>query len=133
VADLRSILTPQCVTRAGEVAAQMTKPAESVASAADLLEEAVRFGRSATVDGMSEVSDTDRIDDVVPGDIITVDRGSAQQSYKVVFKDATEAGYIVTLEGDGETFQLDLAAGTTVIRSLGSKWESVQSPTPNSE
>ena len=133
VADLRSILTPQCVTRAGEVAAQMTKPAESVASAADLLEEAVRLGRSATVDGMSEVSDTDRIDDVAPGDIITVDRGSGQQPYKVVFKDATEAGYIVTLEGDGETFQLDLAAGTTVIRSLGSKWESVQSPTPNSE
>jgi UDP:flavonoid glycosyltransferase YjiC (YdhE family) len=46
VADLRSILTPQCATRAREVAAQMTKPAESVARAADLLEEAVRRGRS---------------------------------------------------------------------------------------
>jgi UDP:flavonoid glycosyltransferase YjiC (YdhE family) len=45
VADLRSILTPQCVARAREVAAQMTKPAESVASAADLLEEAARVGR----------------------------------------------------------------------------------------
>ena len=45
VADLRSILTPQCVTRAREVAAQMTKPAESVASAADLLEDAARSGR----------------------------------------------------------------------------------------
>jgi vancomycin aglycone glucosyltransferase len=45
VADLRSILTPQCVTRAREVAAQMTKPAESVASAADLLEETARLGR----------------------------------------------------------------------------------------
>jgi UDP:flavonoid glycosyltransferase YjiC (YdhE family) len=44
VADLRSILTPQCVTRAREVAAQMTKPAESVANAADLLEEAARVG-----------------------------------------------------------------------------------------
>jgi hypothetical protein len=51
----------------------------------------------------------------------------------VVFKDSTDAGYLVTLEGDGETFQLDLAAGTTVIRSLGSKWESAQSPPPNSE
>jgi UDP:flavonoid glycosyltransferase YjiC (YdhE family) len=44
VADLRSILTPQCFTRAREVAAQMTKPAESVASAADLLEETARLG-----------------------------------------------------------------------------------------
>ncbi len=46
VADLRSILTPQYVTRAREVAAQMTKPAESVASAADLLEDTARLGRS---------------------------------------------------------------------------------------
>jgi UDP:flavonoid glycosyltransferase YjiC (YdhE family) len=45
VADLRSILTPQCVTRAREVATRMTKPAESVASAADLLEDAARRGR----------------------------------------------------------------------------------------
>jgi UDP:flavonoid glycosyltransferase YjiC (YdhE family) len=45
VADLRSVLTPHCVTRAREVAAQMTKPAESVASAADLLEETARLGR----------------------------------------------------------------------------------------
>jgi UDP:flavonoid glycosyltransferase YjiC (YdhE family) len=152
VADLRSILTPQCITRAREVAAQMTTPAESAASAADLLEEAVRLGRSstaigrrsgaassrvgpgATVDGMSEVSGIDRIDDVTPGDIIAVDRGSGQQPYKVVFKDSTDAGYLVTLaDDDGETFQLDLAAGTTVIRSLESKWESAQSPTPHSE
>ena len=48
VADLRSILDPQCISRAREVAAQMTKPAVSVASAADLLEDAVRLGR---VDG----------------------------------------------------------------------------------
>jgi vancomycin aglycone glucosyltransferase len=40
VADLRSVLRPQCVARAREVAATMTKPAESVASAADLLEAA---------------------------------------------------------------------------------------------
>jgi vancomycin aglycone glucosyltransferase len=46
VADLRSILDPQCITRAHEVADQMTKPAVSVASAADLLEEAGRLGRA---------------------------------------------------------------------------------------
>lgn len=45
VADLRSILDPQCITRARAVAAQMTKPAVSVASAADLLEGAGRMGR----------------------------------------------------------------------------------------
>jgi UDP:flavonoid glycosyltransferase YjiC (YdhE family) len=39
VADLCAILTPHCVTRAREVAAQMTKPAQSAASAADLLED----------------------------------------------------------------------------------------------
>ena len=43
VADLRSILTSQCATRAREVAAQMTKSAESVASAADLLEDSARL------------------------------------------------------------------------------------------
>ena len=48
VADLRCILDPQCISQAREVAAQMTKPAVSVASAADLLEHAVRLGR---VDG----------------------------------------------------------------------------------
>jgi vancomycin aglycone glucosyltransferase len=45
VADLRSILTPHHVTRAREVATQMTKSAESVASAADLLEQSARQGR----------------------------------------------------------------------------------------
>jgi UDP:flavonoid glycosyltransferase YjiC (YdhE family) len=43
--DLRSILTPHCVARTREVAAQMATPAESAATAADLLEEAVRLGR----------------------------------------------------------------------------------------
>jgi UDP:flavonoid glycosyltransferase YjiC (YdhE family) len=42
VADLRSILSPQCVTRARDVAASMAKSAESVASAADLLEDVAR-------------------------------------------------------------------------------------------
>ncbi len=41
VADLRLVLAPECVTRAREIAAQMTTPAESAARTADLLEEAV--------------------------------------------------------------------------------------------
>ncbi len=45
-ADLRFILGPECVTRAREVAASMTKSAESVASAADLLEDEVRASSS---------------------------------------------------------------------------------------
>lgn len=45
VADLRSIVAPQYVTRAREVATQMTTAAESVASVADLLEETARAGR----------------------------------------------------------------------------------------
>jgi vancomycin aglycone glucosyltransferase len=46
VTDLSSILTPQCSTRAREVATLMTKPAQSVASAADLLEDIAGHGRS---------------------------------------------------------------------------------------
>jgi UDP:flavonoid glycosyltransferase YjiC (YdhE family) len=45
IADLQSILDPQCITRARETAAQITKPAVSAANAADLLEEAVRLRR----------------------------------------------------------------------------------------
>jgi UDP:flavonoid glycosyltransferase YjiC (YdhE family) len=45
-ADLRFILGPECVTRAREVAASVTKSAESVASAADLLEDEVRASSS---------------------------------------------------------------------------------------
>jgi UDP:flavonoid glycosyltransferase YjiC (YdhE family) len=47
VTDLRQILAPEYATRAGEVAARMTKPADSIAAAADLLEDAVR--RKASV------------------------------------------------------------------------------------
>jgi UDP:flavonoid glycosyltransferase YjiC (YdhE family) len=46
VADLRFVLAPECVTRAREVAAQMTTPAESAARTADLLEQAARLGRT---------------------------------------------------------------------------------------
>jgi UDP:flavonoid glycosyltransferase YjiC (YdhE family) len=42
VADLRRILAPQYLTRAREIATRMTKPAESVAAAADLLEDFAR-------------------------------------------------------------------------------------------
>jgi UDP:flavonoid glycosyltransferase YjiC (YdhE family) len=45
IADLRSILNPQCITRARAVAAQMTTPAVSAASAADLLQDASRMRR----------------------------------------------------------------------------------------
>jgi len=49
VADLRSILAPEYLTRAREVAAQMTTAAESASSAADLLEGAA--GQGAPADG----------------------------------------------------------------------------------
>ena len=42
VADLRTVLDPHYATRAREVASQMTKPAESVAAAADLVEKFAR-------------------------------------------------------------------------------------------
>ena len=45
VADLRQILAPQYVARAREVATRMTKPAESVAAAADLVENFARLKR----------------------------------------------------------------------------------------
>jgi UDP:flavonoid glycosyltransferase YjiC (YdhE family) len=51
VTDLRRILAPQYSIRAREIATQMTKPAASVATTADLLEETARlrrFGRPAT-------------------------------------------------------------------------------------
>jgi UDP:flavonoid glycosyltransferase YjiC (YdhE family) len=42
-ADLRRILAPQCVARAREIATRMTKPAESVAATADLVEDFARL------------------------------------------------------------------------------------------
>lgn len=87
---------------------------------------------SATVEGMS-VADS-RIDEVAPGDIVSLDRGAGEQAYKVVHKESTDSGFMITFEGDdGETFQLEMGAGTPVKRSLESKWESSQSPTPHSE
>ncbi len=49
VADLRSILTPECRDRAREVAARMTTAAQSASSAAGLLEDAAHQG--VPVDG----------------------------------------------------------------------------------
>jgi UDP:flavonoid glycosyltransferase YjiC (YdhE family) len=48
VADLRTVLAPECVARAREIATRMTKTEVSVTRAADLLEEAVRRGRADT-------------------------------------------------------------------------------------
>jgi UDP:flavonoid glycosyltransferase YjiC (YdhE family) len=45
VADLRTILAPHYVARAREIATRMTKPAESVATAADLVENFTRLKR----------------------------------------------------------------------------------------
>ncbi|GFG50520.1 glycosyl transferase family 1 [Mycolicibacterium agri] len=45
LADLRTILAPDYVARAREFATRMTKPAESIAAAATLLEEKARVGR----------------------------------------------------------------------------------------
>jgi UDP:flavonoid glycosyltransferase YjiC (YdhE family) len=46
VADLRTILAPQYAARAREVAARMTKPAQSVAAAADFVEDFARRKRA---------------------------------------------------------------------------------------
>jgi UDP:flavonoid glycosyltransferase YjiC (YdhE family) len=45
VADLRTILAPEYVARARELATRMTEPAKSVAAAADLLEDFARSRR----------------------------------------------------------------------------------------
>ncbi|CRZ16841.1 hypothetical protein [Mycolicibacterium neworleansense] len=80
---------------------------------------------------MSQPNADSRIDDVAPGDIIGP--GSGEPACKVVHKEPTETGFLVTFEGnDGETFQREFAAGTPVTRSLEAKWESTQSPTAHS-
>lgn len=80
---------------------------------------------------MDQATGKDQIDDVAPGDVITLDRGSGEQQYRVVHKDSTDAGFLVTVEADNaETFDVELPTGATVSRTLESKWESPQSPTP---
>ncbi len=83
------------------------------------------------------MTDTDRIDNVAAGDLITLERdGVGEREYKVVFLDSSETAtgttFTVTFAGDdGETFDMEMAADTPVLRSLESKWESPQSPTPH--
>ncbi|MGW0161317.1 hypothetical protein ACWDUN_18615 [Mycobacterium sp. NPDC003323] len=80
---------------------------------------------------MAESETTGVIDEVAPGDIVTLPNRDG--AHKVVHKEQVENGYLVTFEvDDGETFQLELAAGTPATRTLESKWESAQSPTPHS-
>lgn len=82
---------------------------------------------------MSEPLTDSRIADVAPGDIVFFDGGTGERAYKVVHKEAAGTAYLITFEGDdGETFQHELPADTPVTRSLESKWESAQSPTPDS-
>ncbi|WP_431230975.1 glycosyltransferase [Mycolicibacterium psychrotolerans] len=48
VADLRKILTPECRDRARELAVRMTRPADSIAAAADLMENFAHARRART-------------------------------------------------------------------------------------
>lgn len=102
---------------------------------------------------MTEQSNDDRLGNVAPGDIISLELpgknagdGREYREYKVVHKDVVHQDVvhrdsvnsdpnptiIVTLEGDdGETFDAELPADSVVRRTLESKWESAQSPTPH--
>ena len=81
---------------------------------------------------MSNIVENGPIEDVSPGDIVLVDHGAGPVACKVVHKDGTDGGCVVTYEVDGGgTFQVEYAAGTRVTRSLEAKWESGQSPTPH--
>ncbi|MBB2989204.1 hypothetical protein FHR72_000661 [Mycolicibacterium iranicum] len=89
---------------------------------------------------MTAQSDTARLDDVAPGDVISLTVPGADEpgEYKVVHKNDTEGTsgptVIVTLEGDdGETCDVELPGDTVVERTLESKWESGQSPTPHND
>jgi hypothetical protein len=84
------------------------------------------------------ISDDARIDEVAPGDLVTLDvpgdERAGERQYKVVFVDAPEstggATFTVTVEtDDGQTFDVELPGDAVVQRSMESKWESAQSPT----
>jgi hypothetical protein len=92
-----------------------------------------RYGR-----GMSGPAGNDQIDDVASGDIVYLDRGDGERPYRVVHQDARESPsgkiFSITVEpDDGNLFDIEMPAGTTVRRSLESKWESTESPTPHDE
>ncbi|MCG5433266.1 hypothetical protein LV457_13355 [Mycobacterium sp. MYCO198283] len=81
---------------------------------------------------MSNITGDDRIEDVAPGDMISVDRGDGERFYKVVHVHADNGdddnSFLVTFDDDdGETFELRYVRGTGVIRALEAKWESEQS------
>lgn len=79
---------------------------------------------------MSQSNVDSRIDEVAPGDIVTL--GTGEPARKVVHKEPIDSGFLITFEGDdGETFQREVAGDAPVKRSLESKWESTQSPTPH--
>ena len=91
---------------------------------------------------MTGISDEARIDEVAPGDLVALDvpgdERPGERQYKVVFVAAPTSGdtptFAVTLEtDDGETFEVDLPGDTVVRRSMESKWESAQSPTPTED
>ena len=53
--------------------------------------------------------------------------------HKTTNKTDTGTVFTITLAADdGDTFDIDMPAGSPVIRSLEAKWESPQSPTPHS-
>lgn len=80
---------------------------------------------------MPEATEQDRIDNVAAGDVITLTDGGP---YRVVHVDTIDTGYLVTLAPDGgETMDVELVSGTTVVRTLESKWDSPQNSTPNVE
>ena len=88
---------------------------------------------------MTGISDDARIDEVAPGDLVTLDvpgdERMGEREYKVVFVAAPTSTdvptFTVTVEtDDGGTFDVDLPGDTVVQRSMESKWESTQSPTP---
>ncbi|KQY06168.1 hypothetical protein ASD37_17805 [Mycobacterium sp. Root135] len=87
---------------------------------------------------MTGISDDARVDEVAPGDLVTLDvpgdERAGKRQYKVVFVDARDAAegatFTVTLEtDDGQTFDVELPGDAVVQRSMESKWESAQSPT----
>ncbi|WP_083452806.1 hypothetical protein [Mycolicibacterium goodii] len=66
---------------------------------------------------MSENNAVARIDEVAPGDVIAL--GTGEPVCKVVHKEDTDSGVLLTFEGDdGVTFQRELPADTAVPRSL---------------
>ena len=81
---------------------------------------------------MASPTGTDRARDVAAGDVISLADGRGP--YRVVHVDAVEAGCLLTLESDGgETVDVELPGDAAVTRTLESKWESAQSPTPHAD